>query len=676
MRTSILNSLCLIFSVFFSYVHAAPVIAGKVLLAAGESSRIHPDDTLHPIQRGDNVFVGDQLQTGQGSITLRMRDQAIVSLRPNSRLSIQAYHPATENQAAAIKMELQQGVIRTKTGQIGSSAPERYRLNTPFAALGIRGTDYSLQLKNNQIDLFVHEGTVNLAPFSANGLCAADSLGPCQTALATDLKAGDGSWLRLEAGSTVERIHGIPAFLQLEDEGEHFFRSNLFTPDGTPLEPVASLSQQFYSEPDGQPSTPTEPDTPPVEPQPPVDGYWTEFNPIPLSEEAIREHFRRTAMTVDAYQPTASLRLFNVNLTIGESGKQRYLSSWFDTSHQRLWGKSSSLDTLLAARFWPEGKVWSAEALPASLESLKGENIAWLHAVSQNSVELWHMPLAEHSLIFTPENEAPLVGTHGFKTSWVQPLTEGSTPQDFAISQFKADKGRFSMVVSSGNNSYTLRGAVGDSGILLGSSDQFEVRGHQDGGTLLLMITDHTRNQQWMLGLHANGEVDSALGAQWQNRQTGSISWGHWADFARLDQQQVVRLLSSHEQLLHNRHFALALQQNQNLPSSGSVGFQLGKSQAIYASAGGYRPATVSDGQLHVNFDQQTFDTSFKVTAPGLDVHNVAGQGQLTPDGILQGDNEGNTLLQGAMGDNGDAAALLFEHYVEDGYFSGITHWK
>ena len=163
--------------------------AGSVSFVIGDVSSIGADGKAIPVSRGNTVQAGQTLVTGaNGHIHLRMVDGAFLSVRPQSKLRIENYHydaavPANNR----IKFILEQGVARSITGRAGEAAKENYRLNTPLAAIGIRGTDFVVQATNDITRVTVQSGAVVMAPFG--GDCLASALGPCKSAASRVLTA-------------------------------------------------------------------------------------------------------------------------------------------------------------------------------------------------------------------------------------------------------------------------------------------------------------------------------------------------------------------------------------------------------------------------------------------------------------------------------------------------------
>lgn len=167
---------------------ASAARVGEVVFAVGTPMRVLAAGT-EPVRRGAPVSVGDVLITGAGDhIHVRFVDGAFVSVRPGSRLVLEAYQfDAAAPAQSRVKFDLQTGVARSITGRAGQSAKDRFRLNTPVAAIGIRGTDFSVLADTQESRVAVHSGAVVVAPLG-NG-CSADALGPCGGDKARELTA-------------------------------------------------------------------------------------------------------------------------------------------------------------------------------------------------------------------------------------------------------------------------------------------------------------------------------------------------------------------------------------------------------------------------------------------------------------------------------------------------------
>lgn len=201
--------LCCLAGTAFS---ATPV--GEVSLAIGAARLVGETGNSTYARRGLPVFPGDRVETDEGShVHLRFVDGAFVSVRPGSRLRIETYqYDPNRPRDSAIRFQLEQGVARSITGRGGEAARENFRLNTPIAAIGVKGTDFVVQAEAESVRVAVQSGAIVLAPLGE--ACRADAFGPC---------GGDGARvLSADMGRVMlefQRQQGMPRIVPLNGNG-------------------------------------------------------------------------------------------------------------------------------------------------------------------------------------------------------------------------------------------------------------------------------------------------------------------------------------------------------------------------------------------------------------------------------------------------------------------------
>ena len=193
-------------------VGTADLLYGQVFrLMSAKPGQPGPKPSRQPLQKGAQLFQGDTLETGEnGHVYIATVDQAFISIRPNSRLTIESYQASPGNaNNTAIRFTLHQGVARFVSGQAVSAAKNRFRLNTPVAAIGVRGTDFTVFTTSTVTRASVLSGRIAVSPF--NESCQASGLGPCRGASSLDLAAGDVPVIELTRGDQ------LPKLLQSEE---------------------------------------------------------------------------------------------------------------------------------------------------------------------------------------------------------------------------------------------------------------------------------------------------------------------------------------------------------------------------------------------------------------------------------------------------------------------------
>ncbi len=175
--------------------HAQVPAVGEVTLHIGQALVVSASGASAAVRKGSPVHPGDRIETAEGGhVHIRFVDGALLSVRPTSRLVIEdyQYNPAHVAQSM-VRFRLEKGVTRAISGAAAEGAKERFRLNTPLVAIGIRGTDFVVRTQLNQTIATVYQGAIVMAPFGEG--CSAQALGPCGSAAARLLSADMGNML-------------------------------------------------------------------------------------------------------------------------------------------------------------------------------------------------------------------------------------------------------------------------------------------------------------------------------------------------------------------------------------------------------------------------------------------------------------------------------------------------
>ena len=163
--------------------------AGQVVLALGDT-RVGSVTGIKVVA-GLAVGESDRLETGaDGHLHIRLADNGLLILRPNSSAVVTDYvfDPA-DAATTRMRITVSKGTVRSITGDWAKRNPERFRINTPVAALGVRGTDFSVFTDATTTRASVNSGGIVMTPLG--GSCQSDGFGPCEGKLATDLFAGN-----------------------------------------------------------------------------------------------------------------------------------------------------------------------------------------------------------------------------------------------------------------------------------------------------------------------------------------------------------------------------------------------------------------------------------------------------------------------------------------------------
>ena len=163
--------------------------AGEVVFVAGAATRQAANAASQPIAKGLKLVQGDILRTDdQAYVYVRMADGGLLVLRPQSHLRIDhwLYNPQRP-ELSEIKYTLHSGVARYVSGRGSQAAKDKFRFNTTLAAIGVRGTDFTVLSSPDLTQVSVRSGGVVVGGLG-NG-CSAEALGPCGGESALELFA-------------------------------------------------------------------------------------------------------------------------------------------------------------------------------------------------------------------------------------------------------------------------------------------------------------------------------------------------------------------------------------------------------------------------------------------------------------------------------------------------------
>jgi hypothetical protein len=177
--------------------------AAEVMLSEGDTMLVRGGSFSTPVRRDVPIRSGDRIRTGaDGRIQLRFADGAVMSIQPGSDFRIDTYAFDAVRQRSFF--ELMHGSIRAVSGSIGKRNREEWRLKTPTATIGIRGTEF----------------TVDEVRCPAAG-CAADAVGGLTVAVisgrvavgnaAGTVEVPAGATLRVRDARTAPALASAPA---------------------------------------------------------------------------------------------------------------------------------------------------------------------------------------------------------------------------------------------------------------------------------------------------------------------------------------------------------------------------------------------------------------------------------------------------------------------------------
>lgn len=161
----------------FALVAAAVLFAvpGISLAApAGQSVGVDPaaaarlgNEETRVLKVGADVFIGDIIQTGaRGQVQILFADNTELVLGPNTTLKIDDYLLRNNGSAGKLAVDMLSGAFRFATGD---SAKNLYSISTPTGTIGVRGTEFDVDVNNGVTQIMVYEGSVRFC--TLDGQC-------------------------------------------------------------------------------------------------------------------------------------------------------------------------------------------------------------------------------------------------------------------------------------------------------------------------------------------------------------------------------------------------------------------------------------------------------------------------------------------------------------------------
>ncbi|HEX5276873.1 MAG TPA: FecR family protein [Fluviicoccus sp.] len=138
--------------------------AGRVNFVTGGVVAVSSDGSKRTLTRGDFINSGERIETNKGRVQIRFTDGSFLSLQPETVFGVDSYtFSKAQPDAGSLLFNFVRGSMRTVSGAIGKVNRANYRVKTPVATIGIRGTGYSGRFVNGVLLVSVSKGMVNVA---------------------------------------------------------------------------------------------------------------------------------------------------------------------------------------------------------------------------------------------------------------------------------------------------------------------------------------------------------------------------------------------------------------------------------------------------------------------------------------------------------------------------------
>ena len=101
---------------------------------------------VRKVVRGGPIYEKELLETKERSFAvLAFQDETCITMRPNTQFQVEEFSPEPYPEAQErVFLKLLKGGLRALTGLVAKKSPDNFKISTPLATIGIRGTGFDL----------------------------------------------------------------------------------------------------------------------------------------------------------------------------------------------------------------------------------------------------------------------------------------------------------------------------------------------------------------------------------------------------------------------------------------------------------------------------------------------------------------------------------------------------
>jgi hypothetical protein len=143
---------CMLLVLVFGAVAEAGEVAGMVKNSKGQVNIERAGQQI-PAPAGTPVQVLDKLRTGaDGVVGVTLRDNTLLSAGPNSLLTVDKFAFDTTSQTGNLSIGIRRGTLAVASGKVAKQTPESVDFHTPTSVLGVRGTEFVVEVGDGHDD--------------------------------------------------------------------------------------------------------------------------------------------------------------------------------------------------------------------------------------------------------------------------------------------------------------------------------------------------------------------------------------------------------------------------------------------------------------------------------------------------------------------------------------------
>jgi hypothetical protein len=147
---SSLGLILTLLAVFDSVANADNTRVAQIKTVAGQAEIVRSG--VRTVARvGDLLYEKDTIETGpDGSIGMTFIDNTVMSSGPDSQIVLEDYKFNSSNFKGSMLADMNRGTVSMISGDIARSSPGAMKVKTPTAILGVRGTRFVIEVKDNR----------------------------------------------------------------------------------------------------------------------------------------------------------------------------------------------------------------------------------------------------------------------------------------------------------------------------------------------------------------------------------------------------------------------------------------------------------------------------------------------------------------------------------------------
>ncbi len=223
-----------------------PLLAsiGKVTIIKGNADILRDSGQLK-VKKGLAVEEKDLLKTTiKSKVQIILNDDTVVTVGPQSEYLFEHFQQEGEPE---VMMELKRGFFKTVTGKIGKIAPQRFKIKTRAATIGIRGTQFMAYIAENGDELIgCIQGRIVIYTHKSRFNVPAGKM----------LEYHNGTWTMQDIKLDKFR----PVFIGLAPQRAEGAEGEIYLPGFQDITILQELTQQSLQDsPTAQPTTPKVP---------------------------------------------------------------------------------------------------------------------------------------------------------------------------------------------------------------------------------------------------------------------------------------------------------------------------------------------------------------------------------------------------------------------------------